>query len=148
MIEASVFILFGVIVLSAASYILIDVAKWFIFKKAGQKPWKSLIPFYNIYMLHKIVWETATFWISMGMIICGAVLEALFHQSTAVLVITTLLETAGTVLELIEAVKIAKSFGKSTAFGFGNFFLPFIFLPIIAFGKAEYIGPEGKPEKE
>lgn len=34
--------------------------------------------------------------------------------------------------------KLAKVFGKGVGFGFGLMFLPFIFLPMLAFGDAEY----------
>jgi hypothetical protein len=36
---------------------------------------------------------------------------------------------------------LAKVFGKDTGFGFGLLFLPFIFIPILALGDAEYQGP-------
>lgn len=38
-------------------------------------------------------------------------------------------------------VGVAKAFGKGTGFGFGMAFLGFVFLPILAFGDAEYRGP-------
>jgi hypothetical protein len=36
-----------------------------------------------------------------------------------------------------------KSFGKSTGFGIGLVFLGFIFFPMLGFGDATYIGPNG-----
>jgi hypothetical protein len=36
--------------------------------------------------------------------------------------------------------QLAKVFGKGTGFGFGLLLLPFIFYPILAFGKSEYVG--------
>jgi hypothetical protein len=35
---------------------------------------------------------------------------------------------------------LAKAFGKKPEFGFGIFFLCFIFYPILAFGDAKYLG--------
>ena len=40
-------------------------------------------------------------------------------------------------------IAIAKSFGKDTGFGIGLVFLGFIFWPILGFGNATYIGPNG-----
>ena len=36
-------------------------------------------------------------------------------------------------------IALAKSFGKGTGFGIGLVLLPFIFVPLLAFGDAEYI---------
>ena len=129
-------------------YGIIVVSHWFIFKKAGEKPWKALIPFYALYTLHKMVWETATFWISMGLLFGSLGLELIFADHPAIVAMLTVLEIFGLGLEVIESIKIAHSFGKGTAFGIFCFFLPFILLPVIAFGKAEYTGPEGEPIKE
>lgn len=41
---------------------------------------------------------------------------------------------------LIMQAKIVKSFGKSTGFVIGYFFLPLIFLPILAFDSSQYVG--------
>ena len=41
--------------------------------------------------------------------------------------------------------RLAKSFGKGIAFGFGLLFLNTIFMLILAFGGAQYVGPKGQP---
>ena len=41
-------------------------------------------------------------------------------------------------------IAIAKSFGKDTGFGIGLVLLGFIFWPILGFGSATYIGPNGE----
>ena len=38
-----------------AFYVLIIVAQWKIFTKAGQEGWKALIPIYNVVVLYKII---------------------------------------------------------------------------------------------
>ena len=40
--------------------------------------------------------------------------------------------------------RLAKSFGKGVGFGFGLLFLEGIFVLILAFGKAQYVGPRGQ----
>lgn len=42
------------IVFSLALSILLIVALWKVFEKAGEKGWKSLIPLYNLYIYCKI----------------------------------------------------------------------------------------------
>ena len=38
------------------------------------------------------------------------------------------------------SLRLARAFGKTRRFGLGIFFLPYIFLPILAWGQAEYVG--------
>lgn len=42
---------------------------------------------------------------------------------------------------------MVKSFGKEEGFTIGVIFLGFIFIPILAFGDSQYIGPSGNPIK-
>ena len=32
------------------------IGNWLIFKKAGEHPWASVVPFYGSYVLHKMTW--------------------------------------------------------------------------------------------
>jgi len=45
------------------------------------------------------------------------------------------------VLGIIIAIDLAKSFAKSSGFAVGLFLLNFIFIPILGFGEAQYVGP-------
>jgi hypothetical protein len=45
------------------------------------------------------------------------------------------------VVSIILCIDLAKSFGKSPAFGIGLALLGFVFFPILAFGDARYVGP-------
>ena len=45
------------------------------------------------------------------------------------------------VVAVIVWIDVAKSFGKSELFGLGLAFLGFIFIPILGFGSAQYVGP-------
>ena len=42
-----------------AMAVLMIVAMWRIFAKAGEAGWKAVIPFYNTYILYKITWGMA-----------------------------------------------------------------------------------------
>jgi len=51
------------------------------------------------------------------------------------------------VIGVIININLAQVFGKSTGFGIGLIFLPIIFIPILAFGNAKYLGPiAGQPQ--
>ena len=97
------------------------LAMWFIFKKAGQGGWKALIPIYNIYTLVKIV------------------------DGNGWKFLLLLIPFVNFVYLIILNFRIAKAYGKGIGFGFGLLFLPTIFQLILAFGKAQYVGPKGQP---
>ena len=49
---------FSTILIVIIWYVLVVVASWHIFTKAGEPGWKSIIPIYNEYILYKISWKT------------------------------------------------------------------------------------------
>lgn len=103
--------------------ILILIAQWHIFKKAGQHGWAAIIPVYNVYVLTRIVWGN------------GWIFLLLF------------LPVGNIVFAICTSVKLARSFGKSGGFAAGLVFLPFVFMPMLGFGKAEYEGPSQSGKK-
>ena len=100
-----------------AFYVLIIVAQWKIFTKAGQEGWKALIPIYNVVVLYKII--------------------LLLYLLSVVPVVGWIISIA---LSIVSTVKLAKAFNQSTAFIFGLLFLSPIFQMILGFGNAEYVG--------
>lgn len=105
--------LFGFVVL-----VVLLVAGWKIFEKAGKPGWAFLIPVYNIIVILEIVgkpwwWVLLMIFVPLGNFIWGI-------WSTNLL---------------------AKSFGKNEGFTVGLILLPVIFLPILGFGNAQYEGP-------
>lgn len=52
-------------------------------------------------------------------------------------------DIANIYIAFVILMALAKSFGKETGFGIGLFFLGFIFFPMLGFGDAKYIGPNG-----
>ena len=96
--------------------ILIIVAQWIIFQRAGQAGWKCLIPFYNMYILMQISGKPG-WWMFL-----------------------LLVPLVGVVILLLAMLSLAKKFRRSELFGVGLFLLPMIFFPVLAFGGSEYEG--------
>jgi len=94
--------------------VLVIVAEWKIFTKAGKEGWKALIPVYNAYTMLQIL--------NMEPMLC----------------FLTLLPGANFMLGIVMNVKLAKSFGKSTGFAVGLILLEPIFEMILGFGQAKY----------
>ncbi len=93
-------------------------AMWVMFTKAGEPGWAAIIPIYNVIVMLKIVGKPV-WWI-----------------------VLLLIPIVSFVIWIILALALARVFGKGGGFGVGLIFLPFIFIPILAFGAAQYVGPE------
>jgi hypothetical protein len=97
--------------------LLVIIAVWQVYTKAGKPGWACLIPFYNVYVLLEIVGRPG-WWLVLYFI---PVIDVFVW--------------------IIVVWELAKSFGKSGGFAIGLLFLPFIFYPILGFGSARYLGP-------
>ncbi|MFZ1730089.1 MAG: DUF5684 domain-containing protein [Bacteroidota bacterium] len=89
---------------------------WKIFTKAGQPGWAAIVPFYNLYVMLQIVGRPG-WWIILMLIPCVNI-----------------------VVMILLYLDLARVFGKSTGFAIGLILLSVIFIPILAFGDAEYVG--------
>jgi hypothetical protein len=95
------------------------VARWKLYQKAGREGWESIIPIYSSYVLYDI---------AMG---------------NGILFLLGWLPIVNYVMYIVLYVNLAKSFGKDVGYMLGLIFLNPIFLCILAFGDAEYVGPQG-----
>lgn len=133
------------IVAVSVFYILLVIAQWKVFTKAGEKGWKSLIPIYNLYITFKLFWETKWFWIYLGAVIVSNIILNLTNNgndtSTGGLLLI-LLSLAAAILGLVVMIKlynrISKSFGHGVGFTIGLIFLNSIFMLILGFNKDKY----------
>jgi hypothetical protein len=104
------------LIISLLVGLLIIVAMWKVFTKAGQPGWASIIPIYNLYIWCKIVGRP-WWWI-----------------------ILMLIPFVNIIVGIILCIDTAKSFGKGVGFGIGLALLGVIFWPILGFGSAQYQG--------
>ncbi len=114
-IGAGFMIVYYVICLALAIVML--VAMWKMFVKAGKPGWACIVPFYSQYCL---------FDIAMG---------------NGWLFLLSFVPCVNFVMAILCYFRLAKAFGRGTGFGFGLVFLTPIFMMILGFGKDEYIGP-------
>jgi hypothetical protein len=105
------------VVLYVAVYVLVVAGWWMTFTKANEDGWKAIIPFYNLYVLLKIVGREG-WWLILFFI-----------------------PIVNFVVWILVSIDLAKSFGQSGWFAVGLIFLPFVFAVILGFGSATYQGP-------
>ena len=99
------------LVIALAVSVVVCIALWKIFKKAGNPGWYALIPIFNLWKFLEL--SGLPGWLA-------------------------LIPVANGVGMIIACYKIAIKFGKSTGFAVCTIFFPMVCLPIIAFGKATY----------
>ena len=93
------------------------LSNWFLYRKANEPGWASIIPVYSSLIWLKIIGKP-WYWL---LLFCVPYLNIIF---------------------LIWATNLtSKSFGKSEGYTFGLILLPLIFWPMLAFGSSKYIGP-------
>ena len=108
-----------------AIIVLLIIANWKMFEKAGKPGWASIVPIYNVIVLFEII---------------GYKWYYIFVSALALIPIVG--SIALVLFAISYSIKLAKSFGQSTAFGIGLWLLSPIFIPIIAFNSdIKYVGP-------
>ena len=110
---------------------LLIIGGWVLFQKAGQPGWGVLIPIYNLVLIARVA-GLSGWW-----------------------AILLLIPLVNIIAWIIFAIGVAMNFGKGPGTMIGLIVLPGIFVPIIAFGNAEYrdtasvlkAGPLARPVK-
>lgn len=92
------------------------IANWKVFTKAGKPGWTSLIPFYNMYQLFEVAGMNGWMFLLL------------------------LIPFVNFIIIIMLNINLAKVFGKDTGFAIGLILFNPIFMLILAFSDAKYIG--------
>jgi hypothetical protein len=103
-------------IICLAVAVLMIVAMWKVFVKAGQPGWAAIVPFYNTYILLKIAGKPGWWLILMFIPLVNIVVDVLVW------------------------LEVSRRFGQSDGFVVGLILLPIVFVPMLAFGSAKYQG--------
>ena len=96
--------------------VLVIAGLWKVFTKAGKPGWAAIIPIYNTIVLLQIAGKPI-WWI-----------------------VLLFIPIVNIIIAVLVMIGVAKSFGKGTGFALGLLFLSPIFIPILGFSDAQYIG--------
>jgi hypothetical protein len=105
-----------ILALAVVAFVIAGI--WKVFTKAGQPGWASIIPIYNCIVMLEIAGKPL-WW-----------------------VILLFIPFVNLVIFILIAIALAKSFGKGAGFGIGIALLGVVFIPMLGFGDAKYIGPQ------
>lgn len=89
-----------------------------LFKKAGRPTWEAFVPLLNTYRLLEIVGRPG--WWIIGFFV----------------------PVINIVLWIVVGLDLAQSFGKEMTYAIGIIILPIIFVPLLGYGDAQYLGPK------
>jgi hypothetical protein len=97
-------------------FVLVIAGMWKVFTKAGKPGWAAIIPIYNFIVLLQIAGKPLWWIVLLCIPVVNIVIAAMIW------------------------IGVAKAFGKGTGFAIGLLFLSPIFVPILGFSDAKYIG--------
>lgn len=112
---------FIILLIVAPILIVMAISVWKIFVKAGQPGWAAIVPIYNYIVMLDVV-KKPTWWI-----------------------ILLIVPVVSWIIAVMVMHNLAKVFGQGMGFTLGLIFLPFIFLPLLAFGDFRYIDDIDEP---
>lgn len=115
-----------IVIVSIAIAVLQIIGMWKVFTKAGEKGWKSIIPFYNIAILYKI---------------SGISPYLVFiYIAMFIPILNFFAGIALSIIGLYQKINLMKAFKASTGLTVAMIMVPFITYLILGFGKSEYHG--------
>lgn len=94
--------------------IFMIVSMWKVFTKAGKPGWAAIVPIYNCIVMLQIAGKPG-WW-----------------------VLLMLIPVVNLVIAILAMIGLAANFGKGGGFVVGLILLPIVFVPILAFGDAQY----------
>lgn len=119
-------------IISIVLAVVITGLMWMgVFSKAGKPGWAAFVPFYNYWIVITQIIGRPTwwFWLFLG----GSLLSA-------IPILGFIIAIGLLVLWIFIMNDVSKSFGKDTGWTVGLVLLPIVFLPILGYGQAQYLG--------
>lgn len=125
-------------------YVVYVIGLWKMFEKLGLEGWKSIIPFYNVYVLAGKTWDPKFIIYSWVGIVAYSIVNKISGVGGFIgmlfALIALVIAIALAVIKARSAYYISKAFNYDIVFAVGYFFFPFIFTLILGFGDAMYVG--------
>ncbi len=145
-------------IIGLVAWVLLVVARWKLFNKAGEAGWKCIIPVYSDYINWKISWKkTYLFWVVLLLVVVGFALLAAsgaitvgdkgkivyaqsFNQVLAGIGLVLFL--IAVVIDLICVFKMMRAFGHGGGFFILWILIPNIMMLVLGFGPSKWEGAQ------
>ena len=140
------------------SLLLIVIGEWKLFRKFGEKPWKSIVPYYNTYIMYKRTWSKRSFWIyfltSTLFTVAQNASNSLAHHfpssswKTLIILAALPFGIIATVCSILYTFRLSEAFGKGKLFSVGLLVIYPIFIAILGFGSSRYVDPMSEAQMQ
>ena len=131
---------FGIFIL--IWYILQVVGYWKLFEKAGKPGWHSIIPILNTYDQFDLCWNGIFGVIYMVGLFASSYLSRMGQENQTMSIVAGVIGFVCLVIDIIGNYKLAKAFDRGIGTFIGLMLLPPIFMMILGFGDAQYVGKD------
>ena len=131
-------VVFFILLIGVAWRVCSTVGFWFVYKKAGEKGWKAIIPFYSEYICFKLFWSKKLFWGWLVANIIALVLGFAAGTQAILTVIASIASVVNAVFLVMLYYRISKCFGHGVGYLFGLVFAVPVFAMILGFEKSKY----------
>lgn len=115
-------------------FIFLIIASCKMYSKAGRGWWEAIIPFYSAFIYFRIV-KASLWWL---LVFIAPIVLGFIEPISSMNSVMNILFIFNIILGIFLTYRLSKVFGHGVGFTIGLILLPFIFLPILAFGKSEY----------
>ena len=123
-------------------YVLLVIGYWKMFEKAGKPGWHSIIPILNTYDQYDMCWNGIlgiVYGIGMGV---STFISSNYAGDQTMTMVASAISIVCLVISVVGDWKLAKCFGKGVGTFIGLLLLQPIFMMILGFGDAQYIGKD------
>ena len=135
------------IIMPPVLILLMTIARWRLFRKAGKPRWHSLIPILSTCQEYALCWKG---WVGLIYILCGLGIPAInvainlnqISTGSAATVFRVLFGLGFLAIRLIESTKLANAFGKSKVTGILLWITGSLGRVVLGFSKANYKGAQ------
>lgn len=147
-----------ILLMGVVFVVLLIIARWKIFTKAGEAGWKSIIPIYSDYVQWRISWKkTFLFWVVLALVVVGSVIMSMggsySFDASGTMVVNSAADPflsglgegfflVAFIIELVCIYKMMVSFGHGAGWLVLYIFFPNIMLLVLGFGSSTYRGPQ------
>lgn len=139
------------LLLVLVAYVLYALAYWRMFEKAGERPWKALIPGYHLYVAFKLAWKDGTFafWVAVSLYVISCIILTLVGAAGEITVTVYVLFCVAMALRLmliglmiVFYIRQAQSYGRGIPCGVLAAFFPNVMTLYYGFSSVEYQGQQ------
>ncbi len=117
-----ILIILGALI-AVAAVVFYVICWWKLYTKAGRPGWAIFVPVYCAIELFNITWGNGVYFLYM------------------------LIPGINVLVILWSLLKFSEAYGHGVGYTLGLIFLPFVFIPVLAFGKSKHVRYEAKKAK-